>query len=381
MNSRLEKVRLGDIIELREEINSAGWQYPVMGMNKDKIFMPTVANLHNVDLKKYKIVRKGEFAFSGMQTGRDGCIRIAQHVQEYPVLVSPAYTTFIIKDFVKNIELLPSYVFLFFNRMESDRYGAFISDSSVRANLDWTRFCDIEIPVPDRETQRRLVDVWEGLDGMKRDNETQAAPLMELCMSYIKKIGKEFPHVAIGQYIKEYDARNVAGDVLPVLGLNREKQFIPTAASLEGVDLSKYKLIRAGNFVFSGMQTGRDGCIRISLYSENNAALVSPAYMTFDVDSEYILPDFFFLCFLRQEMDRYGSFISDSSVRANLDWSRFLDISIPIPPKPIQQAIVDLYACAKECKDIAEQAGQLRKIAAPALMQKAIHLSTLTACP
>ena len=192
-------------------------------------------------------------------------------------------------------------------------------------------------------------------------------------MSYLKKLRKEYASQKIGQYILEFDTRNSGDEDLPVLGLNREKVFIPTAANLSGVDLKKYKVIKDGDFVFSGMQTGRDVCIRLSLYAESSSALVSPAYTTFRINSETILPKFFYLQFLQPEMDRYGAFISDSSVRANLDWPRFLDISIPIPPIEVQRAVVDIYNCAKESKSIAEQAEQLRKVAGPALIQKAIN--------
>ena len=44
--------------------------------------MPSVANTYEVNLTKYKLVRKGQFAFSGMQTGRDECIRIALYNKE-----------------------------------------------------------------------------------------------------------------------------------------------------------------------------------------------------------------------------------------------------------------------------------------------------------
>ncbi len=373
MPSEVTYMRMGDLIILQDKVNSDNCDYPVLGLNKDKNFMPTVANINDVNLQKYKIVEKGWFAFSGMQTGRDVCIRIARYTDESPSLISPAYTTFTIRDKVEETEISSAYVFLFFNREESDRYGAFISDSSVRANLDWARFCDIEIPVPDIEIQRQLVDVWEGLNGLKVDNDAQAEPLMGLCMSYLKKLRVEYHHVAIGKFIRDFDERNLQGADLPVLGLNKEKVFIPTAANLEGVDLKKYKVIRKGNFVFSGMQTGRDECIRLSLYSEQSPALVSPAYTTFTIDSERIIPEFFYLLFLRKEMDRYGAFISDSSVRANLDWPRFKDIAIPVPPKSIQQAIVDIYKCAKESKAISTEAEKLRKAVAPALIQKAIH--------
>ena len=89
-------VRLGDYIEQCDERNTAGNNYPVIGINRDKTFMPTVANLDGVDIAKYKVITKGMFVFSGMQTGRDICIRIGLYGDEQPALISPAYTTFII---------------------------------------------------------------------------------------------------------------------------------------------------------------------------------------------------------------------------------------------------------------------------------------------
>lgn len=98
--------RLGDYIEQCDERNTAGSNYPVIGINRDKTFMPTVANLDGVDIAKYKIVSKGMFVFSGMQTGRDICIRIGLYDKDQPALISPAYTTFFIN---KENNVLPEY--------------------------------------------------------------------------------------------------------------------------------------------------------------------------------------------------------------------------------------------------------------------------------
>lgn len=84
--SNVKWVRLGDYIEQCDERNSASINYPVIGINRDKTFMPTVANLDGVDIAKYKIVTKGMFVFSGMQTGRDICIRIGLYDNEQPAL-------------------------------------------------------------------------------------------------------------------------------------------------------------------------------------------------------------------------------------------------------------------------------------------------------
>jgi len=105
------------------------------------------------DLSKYKIIKKGQFAYSAMQVGRDETIRLALYVDDEPAIISPAYLVIESKD--KN-DLIPEYMMMCFQRPESDRYGWFISDSSVRASLEWERFCEIEIPIPDIDQQRQI---------------------------------------------------------------------------------------------------------------------------------------------------------------------------------------------------------------------------------
>lgn len=370
-NNEIRWVRLGDYIELCDEVNSAGKEYPMLGINKDKVFMPTVANVSTVDIRKYKIVSKGRFVFSGMQTGRDVCIRIALYDNDTPALISPAYTTFTVRE---DKDMLSEFFFMYFMRAEMDRYGWFISDSSVRSNLDWVRFVEIQIPLPSPEMQKELVATWKGLRDMKEQNEAMAAPLMQLCQSRLQELKHTYPLTEIGPYIELCDETNAESIQYKMLGINKDKVFMPTAANVSTVDIKKYKVVKSGRFVFSGMQTGRDVCIRISLYDDEEPCLVSPAYTTFTIkEGMNLLPEYFFLYFKRTEMDRLGWFVSDSSVRSNLDWNRFLEIQIPIPSKDEQQAIVNIYKCAAECKRIADEADRLSREICPALMQKAIR--------
>lgn len=149
---------------------------------------------------------------------------------------------------------------------------------------------------------------------------------------------------------------------------------MPTIASMDTINTNKYKVIRKGEFAFSGMQTGRDKCIRIALYDQNTPALISPAYTTFALnENEPILPEYFMMIFKNPEMDRLGWFYSDSSVRANLDWNRFIDIEIPKLSIELQRAIVNIYKCANEAKQIAEEADRLSREVCPALLQHVIH--------
>ena len=365
------KERIGNFISLYELRNSEKKDYPVVGINKDKTFMPTVANLEGVDTAKYKVVSKGVFVFSGMQTGRDICIRIGLYSDDTPALVSPAYTTFTID----TQKVLPEYFFMFFNREESDRYGWFISDTSVRANLDWPRFLDIEIPLPSLSEQQKVVNAWKAFREIKEQNDAKAAPLMQLCQSYIQELKhKTKATYRIGNAIRLQDKTNIENKLYDVLGLNKDKEFMPTVANLENVSLKKYKVISKGQFAFSGMQTGRDICIRISLYENEVPALISPAYTTFTLDEkEPLLPEYMMLVFKNPEMDRLGWFYSDSSVRSNLDWNRFLDIEIPYVPLDVQRAIVNIYKCANEAKQIAAEADRLSRTVCPALIQHIIH--------
>lgn len=135
--------RIGDYIHLVDNRNKDLAVTNLLGINITKNFMPSVANTSNTDLSKYKIIQKGQFAYSAMQVGRDETIRIALYSKDEPTIISPAYLVIEVNDVN---ELLPEYMMMWFQRPESDRYGWFISDSSVRASLDWERQTVSKLP-------------------------------------------------------------------------------------------------------------------------------------------------------------------------------------------------------------------------------------------
>ena len=148
----------------------------------------------------------------------------------------------------------------------------------------------------------------------------------------------------VGSLITTIDERNEYG-IDRFYGINIDKEFMPTAANTEGLDKTKYKVVRKNRFVFSGMQTGRDMCIRISMYDGDSPIIVSPAYTTFEVTAtDVVLPMYFFMCFLSKEKDRLGWFYSDGSIRSNLDWDRFCDIDLELPPLIVQKKYAAIYS-------------------------------------
>lgn len=361
--------RLGEFIEESDERNEDGalGVNAVRGISIAKTVIDTKADMSGVSLSPYKLFKHNEFCVVTVTSRNGGKISLARNEKEDTYIVSSSYVVFRIT----SDSLMAEYLSLLLSRSEFDRYARFNSWGSARETFDYAEMRRVMIPVPPIEVQRKVVEAWQGLRRMKEENEKLAEPLMQLCRSYLQECKKKYPMAELGPLISLCDERNTNGKygVNAVRGVNITKDFMPTAANIESVDLRKYKVVCSGGFVFSGMQTGRDGCIRIALSTADEPFLVSPAYDTLEVSSDNLLPEYLHLLFLRPEMDRLGWFLSDSSVRANLDWNRFCEIKIPLPPIDVQQAIVDVYRCANEAKKIAEEADRLSRAICPALVR------------
>ena len=370
--SNVKWVRLGDYISPRRENNSS-LKYGVdliEGVNSDGEFQPTKALTDNINLKPYKVVRHGDIVYNpsrlniGSLAYRTGGMCIVSHL----------YQVFYIKEECQSV-LSAEYLTLYLRRNEFYRYVDYDNFGSQRAEYNLNKLSELLIPLPSPDKQQKMVNVWKAFREIKEQNEAKAAPLMQVCQSYIQKAKKNnADKYRIGNAIKVVDGINKEGYPYDVLGLNNNKVFMPTIASMDTINTNKYKVIKKGEFAFSGMQTGRDKCIRIALYDKDFPALISPAYTTFTLDeNEPILPEYFMMIFKNPEMDRLGWFYSDSSVRANLDWNRFIDIEIPKLSIELQRAIVNIYKCANEAKQIAEEADRLSREVCPALLQHVIH--------
>lgn len=361
-------VRLGDYIEECDERNVEAQSLPFYGINKEKTFMPTVADTNQLDNSKYKVVGQGVFVFSGMQTGRDQCIRLALREDKSPVLISPAYTTFKIKDEGK---LLPEYLFIFFKREEMDRYGAFLSDGSIRSNLDWDRFCDIRIPLPSPKVQQELVDTYTGLKRLAEENEALIAPLTEACQAFIVDCQKKYPMVDLGKYIEEKDERNSDLSVTLSQGIANTKVFQePKQVS---VNSKSDKIVRKGHFAYNRATTRNGEKISIA-YRMGEDCTVSSAYCVFQIIEEKVLnPNYLWLWFSRPEFDRYARYMSKGSAHEFFDWEELCRVQIPLPPPEVQQSIVNLYHCIEEAQKIASEARTQLQTLCPALIQYAEH--------
>ncbi len=149
---------LGKYIRLVDTRNKDSIMDNVVGINIDKFFMPSVANVLGTDLSKYKLITKGKFACNPMHVGRDERLPVALYEEEEPALVSPAYFMF---EIIDNNVLDENYLMMWFRRAEFDRICWLHTDGSVRGGITWDDICRMEVPVPDIDKQRKIVGAYK----------------------------------------------------------------------------------------------------------------------------------------------------------------------------------------------------------------------------
>lgn len=149
---------LGNYIRLIDTRNKDNVTNKVMGINIDKFFMPSVANMIGTDLSKYKLITKGKFACNPMHVGRDERLPVALYEEVEAALVSPAYFMF---EIIDNTVLDENYLMMWFRRAEFDRICWLHTDGSVRGGITWDDICRMEIPVPEIGEQRKIVEAYK----------------------------------------------------------------------------------------------------------------------------------------------------------------------------------------------------------------------------
>lgn len=158
MKSKYET--LGSHIRLIDTRNKDSITDKVLGINIDKFFMPSVANVIGTDLSNYKLITKGRFACNPMHVGRDERLPVALYTDEEPAIVSPAYFMF---EIIDSSVLNEEYLMMWFRRPEFDRICWLHTDGSVRGGITWEDICRIELPVPPINEQLHVVESYKAI--------------------------------------------------------------------------------------------------------------------------------------------------------------------------------------------------------------------------
>ena len=164
----------------------------LLGININKYYMPSVANIVGTDLSVYKIVKRGQFACNRMHVGRDMRLPVALSSADDDFIVSPAYDVFEITD---TSILSPEYLMMWFTRSEFDRNAWFYTDADVRGGLSWMAFCEMQLPVPHPDKQKEIVAEYNTIQNRIDLNKQLIQKLEETAQAIYKNwfVDFEFP--------------------------------------------------------------------------------------------------------------------------------------------------------------------------------------------
>lgn len=177
--------RLGDYIREVDVRNRDLEVKELLGVSISKEFIPSIANTIGTDMSSYKVVEPLQFAY-GPVTSRNGDkVSIALYTGKGKIIISQAYTVFEVKN---QDELLPEYLMMWFRRPEFDRYARFKSHGSAREIFSWEEMCDVFLPIPPIEQQRKIVAEYEAVSRRIRLNEQMITRLEETAQTLYHKM-------------------------------------------------------------------------------------------------------------------------------------------------------------------------------------------------
>jgi type I restriction enzyme S subunit len=362
--------RLGDHIRKVNNRNKNLEVTNLLGVNILKTFMPSVANQSGLDLSKYKVIQKGQFATNLMHVNRDEVLPVALYTEEQPALVSPAYITF---EIIDDNKLLPEFLMMEFLRPEFDRKAWTYCDSSVRGGLEWDRLCDMEIPDIDIIEQHKYVALYKGLLANQKTYEESLDDLQLICDTYIENLIKTEEPKILGRYIQQSDERNSDLKIDFLQGVSTSKVLIQSKANTTGVRFNNYKIVRNGQFVYVADTSRRGDKIALAMNGGKDC-IVSAIYTVFEVCNRgKLLPEYLYLFFKRKEFDRYARFHSWGSARETFDWEDMCNVRLPIPDLQVQEAIVTMYRTLESRKKINKKLKMSVKPLCPVLMRGVIE--------
>lgn len=180
--SKTNYKRLGDYIR-EVDIRNRDLKVKLsQGISNEKYFQQP----KQVAINPYndKIVRKGQFAFNRATTRNGNKISIAYREAE-DCTVSASYCVFD----VKNEDILsPKYLMMWFKRPEFDRYAIYHSHGSAHEYFTFENMCEVELPIPPIDQQRKIVAEYNAIQRRIKLNEQQIVKLEETAQAIYRKM-------------------------------------------------------------------------------------------------------------------------------------------------------------------------------------------------
>lgn len=177
--------RLGDYIRQVDVRNRDLAVDNLLGLSISKQFIPSIANTIGTDMANYKVVQPRQFGYVPVTSRNGDKITVALYEGDKPCIISQAYIVFEVTD---TDQLLPEYLMMWFRRPEFDRYARFKSHGSAREVFEWDEMCDVMLPVPLIEEQRKIVAEYQDVERRIENNRRLIASLESTAQTIYRKM-------------------------------------------------------------------------------------------------------------------------------------------------------------------------------------------------
>lgn len=171
----------------------------------------------------------------------------------------------------------------------------------------------------------------------------------------------------LGELIKQRREKNNSYDV-PVRGVSREGFINPKQGRIK---VNDYNVFYLNDFVFNSARMELNS---IALNTTLEKGLCSPLYDVFYiVKPKILLPEFLNLYIKRDEFARRCSFLSFGSAHNSVHVDDLAELTIALPPLPIQQKYVDVYNAMVANQQAYEQGLDDLKLTCDAYVERLRH--------
>lgn len=255
---------------------SPGKEFKILGLNnKTGLFDAYIKKGKNLK-QPYKWVKNGFMVFNPyrVNVGSIG-IKTGKHQHRY---ISPAYVIFSCREALK-----PEFLYLTFKTNQFNQMIRNNTSGSVRQNFSFSRLGEMNIPVPDKETQDQLVHHYNDLQSWANRGENQARALEQEIEDYLMKtLGIQIKPVETREGLRFIGYKGFGNMVWSVDHCLNQKTI------MEDFKESKYPLVKFGE-ISKSFQYG------ISEKSSIQEPGVPIIRMRNIIDSELILDDIKYL--------------------------------------------------------------------------------------
>lgn len=347
--------RLGDYIREVDVRNRDLEVKELLGVSISKEFIPSIANTIGTDMSSYKVVEPLQFAY-GPVTSRNGDkVSIALYTGKGKIIISQAYTVFEVKN---QDELLPEYLVMWFRRPEFDRYARFKSHGSAREIFSWEEMCDVFLPIPPIEQQRKIVAEYEAVSRRIRLNEQMIACLEETAQAlyhkmFVDGIDKENLPEGWRMGTLEVLCESIIAGTIPIYSDSSQYLVLGQKCNYNGyIDLSKARrhipkanstLLQFGDILVNSTGEGTLGRVGQIYFQPQNLTFDSNMTMI-RVKEEYMIE--YVGCYLLQKKDLFVNMSQGSTNQTRLYCSMIRPLEIIIPDYNA------LNAYSKSCRPI-----------------------------